>query len=85
LKINEAALGPDDAAVGLNLTNLAAMYDALGQYAKAEKYYLRTLKINEAVYGADHINVALTLNNLAALCTRLAVNTRRLSRSICAA
>jgi len=39
----------------------------MGQYAKAEPLYQRSLSIQEAMLGKDHPDVALTLNNLALL------------------
>jgi len=39
----------------------------MGQYAKAEPLYLRSLAIREAKLGKDHPDVAIGLNNLAGL------------------
>ena len=56
----------------------------MGQYAKAEPLYQRSLKIREAKLGPDHPNVAASLNNLADLYQPWA-NTPRPSRSTSAA
>ena len=49
------------------LNELARVYQAMGQNAKAEPLYRRSLKICEATLGPDHPNVAISLNNLAVL------------------
>ncbi len=53
------------------LNNLANLYTELGQYAKAEPLYRRSLEIKEAKLGKDHPHVADSLNNLAILYHRL--------------
>ena len=50
-----------------SLNNLAELYRALGNYAKAEPLYKRALAILKKALGSDHPNVAITLNNLAEL------------------
>ena len=50
-----------------SLNNLANLYKDMGQYAKAEPLYQRSLKIRESKLGPDHPDVATSLNNLAAL------------------
>ena len=57
--------GTEDTAYVLN--ELAHVYQAMGQNAKAEPLYRRSLKICEATLGPDHPNVAISLNNLAVL------------------
>ena len=54
LAIRETALGPDHPAVATTLNNLAAVYQAQGQYAQAETLYTRALAINETGLGPDH-------------------------------
>ena len=44
LAIRKKALGPDHPDVAQSLNNLAVLYDAQGQYAKAEPLYLRSSK-----------------------------------------
>ena len=41
------------------------LYQAMGQHAKAEPLYQRSLEIREAKLGKDHPDVADSLNNLA--------------------
>ena len=50
-----------------SLNNLAELYRVMGQYAKAEPLYQRSLKIRESKLGLDHPEVAQSLNNLAIL------------------
>ena len=70
LAIQEKALGPDHPAVALNLNNLAELYRAQGQYAKAEPLYKRALSILEKTVP-NHPNVATTLENMAKLYTKM--------------
>ncbi len=51
----------------MSLDNLARLYKAQGQYAKAEPLYGRALAIFEKSFGPEHPNVAIHLNNLAGL------------------
>jgi tetratricopeptide (TPR) repeat protein len=46
---------------------LAVLYQAQGQYSKAEPLYQRSLAIREQALGANHPDVATALNNLAVL------------------
>jgi tetratricopeptide (TPR) repeat protein len=54
--------------VARSLNNLAALYQAQGQYAEAEALYKRSLAIKEKALGPDHPDVATSLENLAVLC-----------------
>jgi tetratricopeptide (TPR) repeat protein len=45
LAIVEKALGPEHPHVALSLNNLAALYDSLGDYARAEPLFQRALSI----------------------------------------
>ena len=49
------------------LNNLAALYQAQGNYAQAEPLYQRALAIYEQVLGPQHPDTASSLNNLAGL------------------
>jgi len=53
--------------VATALNNLAGLYRAQGQYARAEPLYRRSLAIWEKAFGPDHSVVATGLNNLAML------------------
>ncbi|MBW1942551.1 MAG: CHAT domain-containing protein, partial [Deltaproteobacteria bacterium] len=67
LFIMEKALGPDHLIVAAGLNNLALLYSDLGEYAKAEPLYKRSLAIKEKALNPDHPDVATSLNNLAGL------------------
>ena len=54
----------------------------MGQYAKAEPLYQRSLKIRESQLGPDHPDVAASLNNLAFCTLRPSVGPRRSPRRI---
>jgi tetratricopeptide (TPR) repeat protein len=53
--------------VATSLNNLARVYKAQGDYAKAEPLYKRSLAIREKALGPDHPDVATSLENLASL------------------
>ena len=58
--------GKSDTAVALN--NLAALYQARGEWKRAEVLYRRALAMKERVLPADHPDIATTANNLAIVC-----------------
>jgi hypothetical protein len=53
--------------IAVRLNNLAAVHQARGAWAEAERLYLRTLEIQEKLLGPDHPDFALTIHNLASL------------------
>jgi len=59
------ANGHPDTAQSLN--NLAALYLAMGDHAKAEPLFKEALEVRQKVLGRDHPGTAQSLNNLAAL------------------
>ncbi len=59
--------GPEDPRLAMIFSNLAALYRAQGQYAKAEPLYQRAVAIMEKALGTDHPNVATSLENYAEL------------------
>ncbi|MEW6666720.1 MAG: tetratricopeptide repeat protein [Thermodesulfobacteriota bacterium] len=67
LSFDEYVKGPEHPTVANDLNNLATDYTSLGDYAKAEPLYKRSLAIREKALGPDHPDVAATLNNLAKL------------------
>jgi CHAT domain-containing protein/Tfp pilus assembly protein PilF len=67
LAIRGRLLGEDHPDYAQSLFNLAAQYQALAEYAKAEPLFRRSLAIWEARLGRDHPDVAQSLNNLALL------------------
>ena len=74
LQVAEQTVGPDHPDVATSLHNLAGLYLAQGDYAKAEPLHKRSLAIKEKALGPDHPDVAMGLNNLAWLYkTRLLV------------
>jgi CHAT domain-containing protein/Flp pilus assembly protein TadD len=72
LAIREKVFGNEDPAVAKLLNNLGAVYDAQGDYARAESSYLRALAIQEKALNAEYTttfvrDVAQSLDNLAGL------------------
>src|SRR5208282_2855945 len=67
LGIRQKILGPDHRDTATSLNNLAGLYWAMGEYAKAEPLYQETLQIRQKVLGPDHPDTANSLDNLASL------------------
>jgi tetratricopeptide (TPR) repeat protein len=67
LLIDEAAYGPRDQRIAVDLNNLAQALQAKGGNEEAELLMRRALQIDEDNYGPDHCNVSRHLANLAAL------------------
>jgi tetratricopeptide (TPR) repeat protein len=67
LAIRKKVLGAEHPDVATSLNNLAELYKAQGQYAKAEPLCQRALAISEKALGPAHPNTAASLNNLAFL------------------
>lgn len=59
--------GPHDPHVASTLSNLAAIYDELGHFDKAEILYRKALNIHEQTLGLRNLVTARTKNNLATL------------------
>ena len=68
LRIDEAARGPDDPSVALDLASLGALALDRRDVDAAERHLGRALAILEAKRGADHPSVAAVVANLAAAC-----------------
>lgn len=64
LAIDEAALGPNDPIVAINLSNLAGVLEAQGDLIGAKALDERALAISEAAFGPNHPQVATLVNNL---------------------
>ena len=64
LAILEKTSGPVSQAVASVLHNLAVLYRSLGQFARAEESYQRTLSIREQMQASDNLYLP-TLNELA--------------------
>ena len=60
-------MGKDNPDYAIDLSNLAGLYDHIGQYEKAEPLYKQALEIQKRLLGEDHPDYAMSLNNLAAL------------------
>jgi tRNA A-37 threonylcarbamoyl transferase component Bud32 len=65
LATRKAKLGPDHPDTLTSMNNLAAVYEASGQLAKAVLLYEETLEKQKATLGADHIDTLTSMNNLA--------------------
>ena len=46
-------------------TNLATVYNSLGEYNQAKELHQKALMIFKKVFGEDHAHVAMSYNNLA--------------------
>ena len=58
---------PDHADYSTSLNNLGILYKNLGDYAKAEEYYLQALAIQKKVLGEEHADFLRSQQNLALL------------------
>jgi hypothetical protein len=65
------------------LNNLAVIYNATVQYARAEELFQRALAIQERTLGSEHPELYKILHNLAG-CYRCSEGTWRPARSNCA-
>jgi len=57
--------------VAQSLDNLAALYQAQGQYAAAETLLKRLLAISEKALGPEHPDVAMVFENMSDLYTKM--------------
>ena len=67
LQVAQQNDGPDHPNVALSLSNLAELYEAQREYAKAEPLYKRSLEILEKAFGPDDPYLVPTLLNMASL------------------
>ncbi|XYI03998.1 tetratricopeptide repeat protein [Sorangium sp. So ce1128] len=67
LALREKALGSEHPDVATSLNDLALLYKAKGDHARAEPLYQRALRIRENALGREHPHVATSLNNIAVL------------------
>jgi tetratricopeptide (TPR) repeat protein len=65
LKLGEDEFGPDHPTTAQFLNDLAAIYQAQGNYTEAEPLYRRSLEILEMALGPEHPNVPKALDNYA--------------------
>lgn len=69
LQLASQVFGSEHENTAAILNNLAILYSAMHQYAKAEPLYQRSLTIRESRLGPDHPGVADNLYNMASLHT----------------
>jgi len=67
VKFADQMLGKEHPAYSTSLNNLAGLYQAMGDYARAEPHYVQALEIMDKALGKEHPNYATSLNNLAGL------------------
>ncbi len=67
LQVAQQNDGPDHPNVALSLSNLAELYEARMEYAKAEPLYKRSLEILEKKFGQEDPFLVPTLLNMASL------------------
>ncbi len=65
LALAKKLFGPNHADTGGVMGNLAAVYETLGEYAKALPLYVDSLKIAEDKFGKNHEITGSAVNNLA--------------------
>ena len=65
--IYEKILGKEHSDYATSLNNLGLLYWTIGDYAKAERYYLEAIAIYEKTLGKEHYDYAKSLNNLGIL------------------
>jgi tetratricopeptide (TPR) repeat protein len=63
LQILETELGPKNSSVATSISNLALLYDNMGEYEKALPLYQRALEIYEKSLGPKHPNTIIIRNN----------------------
>lgn len=67
LAVDEKALGKEHPTVGMDVNNLAILYDTQKKHDEAEQLYKRALLIWEKSPGPDHPYVATNLESYATL------------------
>ena len=67
LELREKVLGPEHLNTAGSLKWLGVLYQAMGDDAKAEPFFHRTLKIDEKVLGPEHPDTGTSLNYLGLL------------------
>jgi CHAT domain-containing protein len=65
LEITKEAVGEEHPDYALSLNNLAALYDAMGDYTQARPLLEKALEITREALGEKHPHYALSLNSLA--------------------
>ena len=81
LKFAGDVLGPNHPDLATPLNNLALLYQAQGEYAKAEPLYQKAIALQEQTTGFETLELAKTFNNLALLDQLGALAAAALSKS----
>ena len=63
----EEVLGKEHFDYALSLNNLGELYNLMGDYPEAEKYFLEVKAISEKLFGNEHPDYATSLNSLGLL------------------
>ena len=66
--------GEDHADVATSYSNLASVYNHLGEYNQAKELHEKALTIRKEIFGEDHADVATSYNNLAGVYNNLREN-----------
>ena len=67
LELEEIEYGPESSGYAWSLGLLAILYENVGDFAKAEQFYKRSLEIYAKALDPEHPDVAIALKNLALL------------------
>jgi len=67
LKATEKEFGKNSNNYASNLSNLATVYDKMGNHTKAEPLYIEVMNIRKKLLGEEHPSYANSLNKLALL------------------
>lgn len=60
-------VGTQNLDYAINLNNLANLYKEIGQYDKAEMFFLESIQIKKKILGIEHSDYASSLNNIGLL------------------
>ena len=67
IEITRTAQGEEHPSYAASLNNLAALYESMGDYTKAEPLFKEAMEIMRRAVGEDHPDYATSLYNLARL------------------
>ena len=63
--IRQWIFGKDHTDVATSYSNLATVYNTLGEYNQAKESHKTALMIRKKIFGEDHAHVATSYNNQA--------------------
>ena len=69
--IQEKTLGKTHPNYAVSLNNIANIFQSMGNYEEALKYFKECLKIQEEVLGKSHPDYAASLNNIGDVLKRM--------------